>query len=341
MNVRHIVHHLQYFNMLALAVLIAAGCVPSQPQVSASPTDLKKSREALEAAKQKSRDQCLSDLEVLPETQKRYFLKFALDELNYAKSKGKGARCPDKFAILEKQYLEARALFYACQNKNAADLARYIICEVSTLKCPNTKPVAKFTAPSEAKVNDLITFNAAPSYDPDKDSLTYIWNFGDETKSSGAGPVMNHRYTKIGYYKVRLTVDDNKGGQDTYQQTLRIVDLKIVGNKLLFDFNKATLRASVKTALAELVQLLLKNPGYHAKLTGYTDSTGSEDYNLRLSEKRALAVKKYLVNQGIARQRITTEARGESEPIANNNTKEGRQKNRRTEITLTLVSTLK
>ena len=65
---------------------------------------------------------------------------------------------------------------------------------------------------------------------------------------------------------------------------------------------------------------------------GHTDSVGSDEYNLKLSMRRSNAVKAYLVSKGVDKTRIYTEGKGESQPVADNKTKEGRAKNRRVEI---------
>jgi outer membrane protein OmpA-like peptidoglycan-associated protein len=87
-------------------------------------------------------------------------------------------------------------------------------------------------------------------------------------------------------------------------------------------------------ALEDIHTLMKKNVRYYARLVGHTDSTGPEAHNLRLSKRRAEAVKAFLVDRGIAPERISTEGRGEVEPIAPNTTQAGRKKNRRTAITL-------
>ena len=66
--------------------------------------------------------------------------------------------------------------------------------------------------------------------------------------------------------------------------------------------------------------------------TGHTDSVGTDAYNQKLSERRAAAVKDYLVSKGIPAAKVTTVGKGESQPVATNKTKEGRQKNRRVDI---------
>jgi outer membrane protein OmpA-like peptidoglycan-associated protein len=68
------------------------------------------------------------------------------------------------------------------------------------------------------------------------------------------------------------------------------------------------------------------------KVVGHTDSVGSDEYNLDLSQKRASSVAGYLLGQGVAPNKVTSEGKGESEPVADNETEEGRAKNRRVEL---------
>lgn len=99
-----------------------------------------------------------------------------------------------------------------------------------------------------------------------------------------------------------------------------------------FDFDKAELKPSAEDVLRETVKTLKDNPDLRVVVEGHTDSVGSEQYNERLSERRAEAVKRYLVRQGIDSSHITTRGYGESRPIADNTSREGRAKNRRAEI---------
>jgi OOP family OmpA-OmpF porin len=100
----------------------------------------------------------------------------------------------------------------------------------------------------------------------------------------------------------------------------------------LFDFDKSVLRPdgrkSIDDALAKLSGVDLEM----VIATGHTDSIGTDAYNQRLSERRAAAVKDYLVSKGIPAAKITTLGKGESQPVATNKTAEGRQKNRRVDI---------
>ena len=100
----------------------------------------------------------------------------------------------------------------------------------------------------------------------------------------------------------------------------------------LFDFDKSVLRPdgrkSIDDALAKLRGVDLEM----VIATGHTDSVGSDAYNQKLSERRAAAVKDYLVSKGIPAAKVTTIGKGESQPVATNKTAEGRQKNRRVDI---------
>ncbi len=101
---------------------------------------------------------------------------------------------------------------------------------------------------------------------------------------------------------------------------------------VLFDVNKYTLRQVAREKLAKISGIILSHPGLRLEVDGYTDSTGSDDYNLKLSDQRAGAVQAYLVTQGIAPDDVTSKGFGKADPVASNDTSAGRQKNRRVEM---------
>jgi outer membrane protein OmpA-like peptidoglycan-associated protein len=101
---------------------------------------------------------------------------------------------------------------------------------------------------------------------------------------------------------------------------------------VLFAFDKATLSPEAFRNVDKLVDFLQKHPNRSVLIEGHTDSVGSDEYNLNLSEKRADAVKNALVSKGVGEKRITPKGYGKKYPVASNNTSDGRQLNRRVEV---------
>ncbi len=101
---------------------------------------------------------------------------------------------------------------------------------------------------------------------------------------------------------------------------------------ILFDTNEATLKTETRIVLAKLAGILLIMPELNLRVEGHTDSTGSPDHNQRLSERRAISVRDYLAQQGVAARRTVAVGYGFDRPVADNTTREGRAKNRRVEI---------
>mgnify|MGYP001304110419 CR=1 FL=1 len=105
-------------------------------------------------------------------------------------------------------------------------------------------------------------------------------------------------------------------------------------NALLFDFDSADLRPEARANLRELAASLREFDDTEVLVVGHTDSQGSEAYNQRLSERRASAAAEYLIEQGLRPSRISTLGKGETEPVASNETTAGRQQNRRVEVAI-------
>lgn len=101
---------------------------------------------------------------------------------------------------------------------------------------------------------------------------------------------------------------------------------------VLFDVNRAELKSGTNSTIVNLASFMRDYPDRRVRIEGYTDSTGGDEYNKQLSENRAMAVKDALVNAGIESSRIDVQGFGESNPVASNDTNEGRQLNRRVEI---------
>jgi len=112
------------------------------------------------------------------------------------------------------------------------------------------------------------------------------------------------------------------------------VEERIVLRGVNFDFDKADIRPDAAVILDEAASQLNASPGRNVSVAGHTDSVGAEAYNQSLSERRAASVKDYLVGKGVDASRLTTVGYGESNPIASNDTADGRALNRRVELNL-------
>ncbi len=138
----------------------------------------------------------------------------------------------------------------------------------------------------------------------------------------------------------QVTIDGTKDGLKHVQrdfedaaQTERGITVTF-DSDVLFPLNSSYLTDQAKRELDKLVKLLADYPGASLIVDGHTDATGTAEYNQWLSEKRAESVKRYAVEKGLSGSRVTTFGHGQSKPVAANNTKEGRQQNRRVEVTI-------
>jgi outer membrane protein OmpA-like peptidoglycan-associated protein len=113
------------------------------------------------------------------------------------------------------------------------------------------------------------------------------------------------------------------------------IKLVLNENAVRFDTSKSTLTATAKTNLDKLVTVFNDYPDTDIVIYGYTDSTGKLEFNQTLSEQRAASVTSYLVSKGIAATRFQTKGMGIADPIASNETPEGRSQNRRVEFAIT------
>ena len=105
-----------------------------------------------------------------------------------------------------------------------------------------------------------------------------------------------------------------------------------VPSDISFDTGRADLKPNLRAVLDQFARGLSSDPTMHVRVIGHTDSTGSDAINNPLSVERANATRDYLISRGVAGTRIGTDGRGSREPVADNNTQAGRDKNRRVEI---------
>jgi OOP family OmpA-OmpF porin len=124
--------------------------------------------------------------------------------------------------------------------------------------------------------------------------------------------------------------EDEDGCPDEVPRKIRGASGAMTG--IRFEVSSAKITRSSQPALNDAADRLEANPEYDVEVVGHTDSTGSRDFNVALSEKRAVAVREYLMSRGIDGDRITTRGAGPDDPIALNSTETGRAKNRRIEF---------
>lgn len=100
-----------------------------------------------------------------------------------------------------------------------------------------------------------------------------------------------------------------------------------------FEFDKSVLTSEAKSMMKTAAEILQRNPHVNLEIVGHTDSVGTDSYNQKLSEERARSVRTFLESLGVSSARLSDSGRGESAPIADNATREGRRANRRVELT--------
>ncbi len=174
-------------------------------------------------------------------------------------------------------------------------------------------------------------------------SMTVVQSFSDPDNGEfivvlPSGKDYALHVNKIGYlfYSEHLVVDSVQTGTppvriDISLRPIQIGQAEVLRN-IFFAHNSYIIESQSKVELDKLVVLLKTNPHIKIEVIGHTDNTGSKEYNLELSARRAQSVVNYLVEQGISHQRLSSKGSGDLEPVETNDTAEGRARNRRTEF---------
>ena len=122
----------------------------------------------------------------------------------------------------------------------------------------------------------------------------------------------------------------NNGCPEIEEEVKKVLELAV--KNIQFNSGSEVLRASSYNSLDQVASLMLENTDFNLKMSGYTDNTGRPESNLELSERRADAVKNYLAQKGVSESRLVANGHGIENPVADNNTREERAKNRRVEL---------
>jgi OOP family OmpA-OmpF porin len=206
--------------------------------------------------------------------------------------------------------------------------------------------VAVTPAPLPPPPAPTVSLSASPAAIPQGQCTTLAWSSTNASSASidpGVGSVDLNGSRQIcpGSTTGYMITATGAGGSQTAAATVtvnppppaapRVIDRLTL--HVNFDFDKSVILKPDIAELQKAVDFVKKYPGYQVSIEGHTDSIGTDKYNQALSERRAAAVKAYLLQQGVVdSQRIKSVGYGESRPIADNKTTKGRFENRRVEI---------
>jgi OOP family OmpA-OmpF porin len=160
-----------------------------------------------------------------------------------------------------------------------------------------------------------------------EERMLNIPNLGFQPKMFSVGGHYDDRNIIMSSIKnIRVT----EGGKKLYDRVMS--EGKFVTRGILFDVNKSAIKNESMGTINEIVEMMIEHPDLNFRVEGHTDGDGDESYNQKLSEERAAAVKSLLIQNGIDATRLDSKGYGESIPVDNNSTPEGKANNRRVEF---------
>jgi OmpA-OmpF porin, OOP family len=257
-----------------------------------------------------------------------------------ARQAGRDKECPEEFNAAEKMKNDAYDTYLACHTKEGIAMAIEAANKAAAL-CPRkvveAVPTPVPVRPSPPPVT--VSLSASPASIREGQCATLTWSSGNASSVSidpGVGRVNSNGSQQVCPDRTtQYTIAAAGGGESRTASTTVTVQPKVVDRLTIhvnFDFNKAKVRKPDDADLQKAIDFVKKYSGYRVSLEGYTDNIGSNKYNLKLSERRAVAVKDYLVKHGVDGARIRTSGHGKADPVATNSTEAGRFQNRRVEI---------
>jgi OOP family OmpA-OmpF porin len=271
-----------------------------------------------------------------------------------ARAAGKDKECPAEFAAAEKMKNDAYDIYWACRTEEGIAKANEATALANGL-CPR-----KAEAPPPPPAAPTVRISAYPAAIDQGKCAKLDWSTTGASSASidqGIGSMDPNGSREVcpgstTQYTITAMGD---GGTRTNSTTVTVnppppppppvpvvrerpAVPKVIDRLVLhvnFDFDKSTVRKADVAELQNAIDFVKKYPGFEISIEGHTDSKGSDKYNQALSERRAAAVKAYLLKHGMIDTRkdmIMTKGHGESKPIADNATEKGRFENRRVEI---------
>ena len=271
-----------------------------------------------------------------------------------ARAAGKDKECPAEFQAAEKAKNDAYEIYWSCRTKEGIAKANESAALAKALCPPKPVPVVVVAppppppppAPAPAVAPAVSLSANPPAVDAGK-CTTLFWS-----SENADGASIDHGIGDVGKSGSRQVCPTattlytvtamGAGGSKTASTTVtvnppppppaaKVVDRLVV--HVNFDTDKSILRKADAAELQKAVAFVKKYPGYNISIEGHTDNVGKDKYNQALSERRAVAVKKYLAENGAANAgKIKPVGYGKTRPIAENKTAEGKFKNRRVEI---------
>jgi outer membrane protein OmpA-like peptidoglycan-associated protein len=274
-------------------------------------------------------------------------VRSAADALDAARKAGKDKECPGEFDAADQMVRRAEALCQTCQTKEANALAADAMAKINAL-CP-AKAVAAAPAPAPppppSAPSPTASLSASPSSVDAGGCSTLTWSTSNASSVSidgGVGSVDSSGSRQVcpGSTTTYTLSASGAGGSRTSSATVSIAakatppkptdKLTIHVN---FDTNKSEIKKSELADLQKAEAFVRKYSTCKIEIDGYTDSTGNDKINNPLSERRAEAVQKWLLDHGAtASDHMTVKGYGSSNPVADNKTAKGRAENRRAEL---------
>jgi len=268
-----------------------------------------------------------------------YYIRSEMQEsdraVESARNAGKDKACPAEFKAAENAKNNAYDVFRACRTEEGAALAKKATAMANAL-CPPVAVVAPPPSPT-------VSLSADPASVKQGKCANLTWSSTNASRVSidkgigNVGPSGTKEVCPGSTTSYTISVA-GAGGSQTATTTVTVIPLKpktiVFETAALFDFDKADLKPEGKEQIKAYREEAKEELSRADKIiiTGHTDNKGAPDYNMKLSLQRAESVRDYLVSTGVDPKKLEVRGEGETKPIADNSTDEGRAKNRRVEV---------